>query len=112
VLVDHIVDREAVGGWIRHHPDLSRPMTHDVTLTLQETDFEYEGQGWTRLRQPLDRVRAMQFSVRVLEFTDGTEQWVERTAVPDGSELDCLRHLSESLATKSRWQPAQATCLS
>lgn len=109
VLLGHILDRQAVGGWIRHHLDLSRPMTHDVTLTLQETDFEYEGQGWIRLRQPLDRVRAMQFSLRVLEFTDGTEQWVERIAVADGSELDRLRRLSESLATKYRWQPAQAT---
>lgn len=108
-LPGHAIEREAVGDWIRRHPELSRPMTHDVTLTLQDTDFEYEGQGWIRLRQPLDRVRVVQLSVRVLEYTEGAEQWVERIAVPDGSELDRLRRLSESLARKYRWQPAQAT---
>jgi len=98
-----------VKEWIENHRETKLPMTRDITITVEDGDVEYDGAGWIRLTASTHRYRLAQTNARVLEYASAEGDSVLRIGVRAYGELDRLRRISEFLARRYCWQPAQAT---
>lgn len=109
VLKGSTIARSDVAYWIENHWEKKLPMTRDLTVTVEDSDVEYDDAGWIRLKTGASRYRLVQATARVLEYAGAEGGGVLRVGVRAYGELDRLRRLSEFLARHYRWQPAQAT---
>jgi hypothetical protein len=83
-----LIKPERVGAWVDRH---AKPATQLLTVSTENPD------------EPLEH------SVRMLEYATPPAAWVLRVGVALNSPLERLRALSESLANRHAWQPAQAS---
>jgi hypothetical protein len=88
VLNGTTIPRADVRSWVESHPETKLSMTRDITITVEDSDVEYDGAGWIRLTRGTDRYRLAEAAVKVLDYTGAEGDWVLRVGVRADGELD------------------------
>lgn len=95
--------------WLRENAASDSAKTLDITISVPTANMPDTPRKAIDLAPHLATARICNWAARSLDYAVPGEGWVRRMVVSDGSVLDSLRVLSDSLAKSFSWQPAQAT---